>query len=100
MLYGVRMPLEASETKILMALLRTGPVPSQDLLKEAKIGSASTVVRAVETLSTLGLVIDEKETRFPRRRMISLSVFGKKAATALMDAENYIEQAQKHAKVS
>ena len=93
------MPLEASEAKILVALLRTGAVPSQDLLQEASIGSASTIVRAVERLFRMGLVNDEKEKHFPRRRMVSLTMLGKKTALLLSEVEEYIGQAQRHAMV-
>lgn len=91
------MPLNESEAKILMALNVYGPVPVMDLVEKASVSSGSTVLKAVDSLMSRGLVKDEREQRSPRRRMITLTGPGKRAAESLAEVERQIEVAKNYA---
>lgn len=91
--------MEETEYKVLLALQRNQDVlPVMDLIESAKISSGNSVQRAVALLINRGLIYDEKEEAFPRRRLIKLTVLGRKVADKLLEAERYIEEAERHSK--
>jgi DNA-binding HxlR family transcriptional regulator len=91
------LPFGETEWKVLVALHRSGPAPIMSLRESASLGG-NAVQNGVRNLQGLGLVSEERENKPPFRRTISLTIFGKKTAALLDQAEEYIRQAQPRAR--
>lgn len=76
------MPLSESESKVLLTLLKEGPIPIMSLPKSAKLGGGA-VYNSVRWLTEKGLATDHREKDPPRRRMIGLSERGARVAALL-----------------
>ena len=83
------MPLNESESKVLLALLKEGQAPIMSLPELAGLGG-NAVYNSVRWLSEKGLATDLREKDPPRRRMIGLSDKGKKVAALLEQVEKQL----------
>lgn len=80
--------LQPSEWKVLVALL-DGDTPIMDLPKKAGLGGGA-VYNAVRWLNDRGLVVEQKEGSFPRRRMIKQTEKGREVANLLKQADKIL----------
>ena len=85
------LPLEDTEARVLLVLLSEKELPIMDIPKKAGLSNQA-ARRAVEKLLDRGLVAEEREQVFPRRRMIRLTGRGEKAARLLLELEEILEK--------
>ena len=85
------MELTEVEQRVLKALAAKDKMLARELVEAAR-ASTSVLNPAVEHLEQLGLVTEERENEFPRRRFIMLTERGKKVAELLFEIEKLISQ--------
>ena len=73
----------------LLALLREGPLPLTSLASRVDC-SISTLYNAVGKLLKAGLVAEEREEAFPRRRVFKLTEKGRAVAEKLAEVEEIL----------
>ena len=83
------MPLNESESKVLLALLKESQAPIMSIPELAGLGG-NAVYNSVRWLSEKGLTTDIREKEPPRRRMIGLTEKGRKIASLLEQVERQL----------
>jgi DNA-binding MarR family transcriptional regulator len=83
------MPLEYSESKVLITLLKYGDLPIMDIPEKSDLNN-DTARRAVLKLLEKKLVVEEREKVFPRRRWIRLTPQAKQIAEKLLEIEQIL----------
>jgi DNA-binding MarR family transcriptional regulator len=86
-MFSRELPLTESESRVLMALLRTKEIPIMSLPKAAGLGNGA-VYNSVRSLTERGLVSEEREANLPRRRFMKLTEEGRKIAALLERVEH------------
>jgi len=83
---------QTAAIRLLILLAREGKMP---ILKIRYMldASGSAIYNAIRKLSEAGLVHDEYEEHFPRRRLISLTPLGQRVAEHLIEIEKLLSEA-------
>ncbi|AAY79889.1 helix-turn-helix domain-containing protein [Sulfolobus acidocaldarius] len=84
------MELSEVEQRILKALLKKDKMTARELV-DASHSSTSVLNPSLEHLIKLGLVNEEREHSFPRRRFVILTESGKEVAQLLVEIERIVE---------
>jgi len=75
--------------RVLITLYRSDSIPVTSLQEKSKI-SPTALYNALRKLLQLGLIMEEREKDFPRRRLISLTGKGWRVARLLVQIEEIL----------
>ena len=77
--------------KVILTLHKTSQQTISELIRNSNI-SPNAVYNAVKKLKDAGLIVEELEKEFPRRRLISLTEKGKFVAEKLTEIERVLDK--------
>jgi len=99
MLYEIHKPvskmLDEYMIRVLLVLAREDKIPVSIIVERAK-SSPNAVYNALRKLIQSGLISEEREEDFPRRRLISLTDRGRKVAELLVEIEKVLIEDVEH----
>ena len=75
--------------RVLITLYKNGSIPVTTLQEKSKV-SPTALYNSLRKLIQYGLISEEREEDFPRRRLISLTDRGRKVAELLVEIEKVL----------